>query len=158
MNQKTALLIFLIIMGSVGLIAQSGFTSTGTDAQSNAGTVSLSVGLIDFLSIPGSAGSVNQGIQHPGIIITTGTDLNLSNIDWNAFPNPTSQSVTIELSSIPQTPLSIKLHDAKGKLLENFLMTQSKFEIDLEAHANGVYFIHVFENNKRIKDFKIIKQ
>jgi hypothetical protein len=154
MNQKKALMIFMIILGSMGLMAQSGFTSTGTDAQGNSGTVSLSVGLIDFLSINGSSGSVNQGIQHPGIIITTGTDFDASYLSWNAYPNPTSQSVTIELSTMPKTPLTVKLHDAKGKLLESLQMTQTKIEVDLETRANGVYLIHVFE---KIRKSKILK-
>ena len=63
---KTSLftLVFSIAIPT-GLLAQQNSVSAGGDVSGSGGTVSFSVGQIDYLSITGAGGSVAQGVQQP---------------------------------------------------------------------------------------------
>jgi len=56
----------LLGWGSTALFAQQGNTAAGGQAEGSGGTVSYSIGLVNFVSASGSTGSLSQGHQQPG--------------------------------------------------------------------------------------------
>ncbi|MCX6272178.1 MAG: carboxypeptidase-like regulatory domain-containing protein [Bacteroidetes bacterium] len=55
----------LLGWGSTSLLAQQGFVSTGGQATGAGGTVSFSIGQVDYLSAAGNNGTIIQGLQQP---------------------------------------------------------------------------------------------
>ena len=64
--------------------------------------------------------------------------------DLNIFPNPTSESFTIQSSQLV-SETSVSLYDIQGKLVfcENVLPQNEKFRMDVSFLKNGVYFVKI---------------
>lgn len=56
----------LLGWGATDLMAQEGNAAAGGQAEGPGGTVSYSIGLVNFTAATGVTGSVTQGVQHPG--------------------------------------------------------------------------------------------
>ena len=73
------------------------------------------------------------------------------------FPNPTNNSVTIDLNSIENVE-NITIVDVQGKLIyENTSITQTQLKIDLNNHSEGIYILKI-QYTDAVKTHKIIKQ
>ena len=79
------------------------------------------------------------------------------------YPNPAHDAVTIMYSSENKNNVIVKLSDALGKkitdfVLENQINQMSKKTIDLSKFTNGVYFVEITDGLKTItKKFVLIK-
>ena len=73
------------------------------------------------------------------------------------YPNPTKGRVFINAQKKKTFHLieSMQLRDVKGKLLEEFGPSPTKFFIDLDHHPDGVYFLSI-NTNFESQTFKII--
>ncbi|GJM35618.1 MAG: hypothetical protein DHS20C18_46190 [Saprospiraceae bacterium] len=77
------------------------------------------------------------------------------------FPNPTTGEFTLELMGYENKDITIELFDAAGrkietKFLEDNALTQLQTNFDLEAYANGLYLIRIFDGN-RVNYRKLVK-
>jgi hypothetical protein len=81
----------LLGWGATGLFAQQGNTAAGGQADGPGGTVSYSIGLVNFISATGASGSVTQGVQHPGGGFSLCGTLTYDNVAGTAMNNCTVQ-------------------------------------------------------------------
>ncbi|MFN7116479.1 MAG: fibronectin type III domain-containing protein [Saprospiraceae bacterium] len=89
----------------------------------------------------------------------TGTDFISTNNDWNIYPNPFSNSITIESKNENNFLQSVKIADASGKIIyqkEN-LLEIGKISIDLPNVPIGFYFL-LLESGDSKQIFKLIKK
>ena len=135
------------------LFSQSNTVSSGSDASSSSGTVTFSVGQIDYQSNSNANGTVSQGVQQAYEIYALGIKEN--SILMSVFPNPTTDILKLQFSSIDQ--LSFQLMDAKGKILTAKTITKIKTEIDMKLYSSGTYFLNVLKKNQKLETTKIIK-
>ncbi len=78
--------------------AQESTNASGGDATGTGGTASYSVGQVVYTTNTGSTGSVAQGVQHAYEIFTLGIKETELNISLTAFPNPTTENLTLQIS------------------------------------------------------------
>ncbi len=160
MKQKkiAGLICFLICFGNSVLLAQSNTVTSGGDGSSTDGSVSYSVGQIDYIEATGSGGTANQGVQQPFEFFVLGTD-DFANIELFAivFPNPTTQHVTLKISNQKVDGLSFQLYDLSGRLLLNDTLHSEETTIPMERLSSATYFLAVYNQNTLLKTFKIIK-
>ena len=98
-----------------------------------------------------------QGVQQPyEISITTGLAKTEINLKLSAFPNPTTNYLMLQIDNFDKN-LSYQLFDFSRKLLESNTIVENSTIIKMEQLSTGSYFLKVFQNNKEIKTFKIIK-
>ncbi|MFB6343456.1 T9SS type A sorting domain-containing protein [Saccharicrinis sp. FJH62] len=140
--------------------AQKLITTTGGTASGTSGTVSYTVGQINYHTQSGTNGSVAEGVQQPfeisvfsSIKETDGITLNIM-----AYPNPTSACLTLDIIDFDMKNLSIELFDINGKLLKTENITNAKTNIDISKLNSASYLIKVIRDNKEVKTFKIIKK
>ncbi|HQA74623.1 putative secreted protein (Por secretion system target) [Flavobacterium croceum DSM 17960] len=138
--------------------AQQSLNAAGGDATGSNGKISYSIGQIDYVSATGSNGSVSQGVQQPFEIFTLGTD-DFPNIILQAivYPNPTSSNINLIIENYSIDNLHYNLYDIQGRSIANQKITQQETNITMENLQNANYFLQVFDNNKTLKTFKIIK-
>jgi hypothetical protein len=75
-------------------------------------------------------------------------------IDFECYPNPTKDFITVNANSSIQT---VQLCDAQGRILVTQKGSTSQTTISMANYANGVYFLKVVsENGERTK--KILKE
>jgi hypothetical protein len=113
--------ILLLGLGLTGLQAQEAVIAAGGTASGSGGSLSYSVGQVVNSTNTGANGSVTQGLQQPfEISIITGIE-DAREIDLNvdAFPNPTSDYLNLDIENHDNTNLSYQLFDMQGKVLES---------------------------------------
>jgi len=151
--------VLLLGLGLTGLQAQTSVNATGGNASGSGGSASYSVGQVVYTTNAGTSGSVAQGVQQPceisvvnGIEEAKGINLSVS-----AYPNPTTDYLTLEVNDYELSNLSCQLYDMQGKLLQSMKITGKQTSIVMSNLVPATYFVKVTENNKEVKIFKIIK-
>jgi hypothetical protein len=71
----------------------------------------------------------------------------------NVYPNPTGGVFNLEMS----TDVKVVITNAIGQVIVNENITTGKHELDIHNQADGIYFIHITENNKQ-HTIKLIKK
>ena len=151
--------VLLLGLGLTGVQAQTSVNATGGNASGSGGLASYSVGQVVYTTNTGTNGSVAQGVQQPfEISVVTGIeeakDINLS---VSAYPNPTTDYLTLSIGEFDISNLSYQLYDMQGKLLQSGKITGNQTSIVMSNLVPATYFVKVTEGNKEVKTFKIIK-
>ena len=138
--------------------AQESANSSGGSATGSGGTVAYSVGQVVYTTNTGSTGSLAQGVQHAYEIITVGIKETALNILLTAFPNPTKENLTLQISNYNNEKLSYQLFDMQGKQLSNGQIRAQQTQINMNSLPTATYFINVVnQENKKVQSFKITK-
>ena len=138
--------------------AQESANSSGGDATGSGGTVAYSIGQVAYTTNTGSNGSVDQGVQHAYEIFIVGNKETELNISLTAFPNPTTENLTLQISDYNNAKLSYQLFDMKGKQLGNGQIVAQQTQINMNGLPSATYFLNVVnQENKKFQSFKIIK-
>lgn len=157
-NNKKTVALLLLGFGITTAQAQQATTATGGNASGSGGTVAYSVGQVVYTTNTSSNGSVAQGVQQPyEISILSGIEDHQISLNMQAYPNPTTDYLTLKVDNFQLSTLSFRLYDITGKLIENKKITSTIETICLENLPSAAYFLKVVNNNKEVKTFKIIK-
>jgi len=156
--------VLLLGLGLTGLQAQESVNATGGDASGGGGSVSYSAGQVVYTANTGTNGSVAQGVQQPfEISVVTAIDkakgINLSVL---AYPNPTTDYLTLRIEEFEISNLSYQLFDMNGKLLQNEKITSNQTSVFMSNLVPAIYFVKVVKTShdlsqQEVKTFKIIK-
>ena len=152
-------IVLLMVQGLSALNAQESVNVSGGNAKGNGGSSSYSIGQLVYSSYTVSNGSVAQGVQQPyEISVVTGLDeAQEINLIFSAYPNPTSDILTLEVKDIEPSNLRYQIYDISGKLLQIGLIIGNQTDIDMTNLLPAIYFVKVTQGNKELKTFKIIK-
>jgi hypothetical protein len=158
MKTKKQLLIFLIssLFGG-NLIGQNSINSTGGNASGAGGTVSYSVGQIDFNAQTGTNGSINQGVQHPLEFYPLSLQENTIDFSVILYPNPTVAELYVDLIDVTYDNVFYTLTDASGKIIETKEIQNSQFSISLNELNRANYFLSFIRDGKVLNSYQIIK-
>jgi hypothetical protein len=138
--------------------AQESVNVAGGDASGSGGSISYSVGQVDYTTNTDVSGTVSQGVQQPYEIFTVEIKETELNISLSVFPNPTTNNLTLLISDYSNEKLSYQLFDMQGKLLNKGQVSAQKTQINTASLPSATYFISVVDQeNKQIQSFKIIK-
>lgn len=148
--------VILLGLGLTGLHAQESINATGDDATGNGGSASYSVGQVVYNTNIGSSGSVAQGVQQAFEIYTLGVE-DVENILLTAYPNPTTDYLTLEMNTLTYSDVTYQLFDIHGRLLRTRQIKDNRTQIAMGNLPVATYFVKVNQENNEIKTFKIIK-
>lgn len=151
--------VFLLGLGLIGLQAQENVNATGGNASGSGGSASYSVGQVVYTSNTETDGSVTQGVQQPYEIwvATAIEEAQAINLLVTAYPNPTTDYLTLRIDEFDISNLSYQLYDMEGKLCQNEKITGNQTNIVMSNLVVATYFVKIIQGNKEIKTFKIIK-
>ncbi len=157
--KKTHLLLMLIVfIGFNKIQAQQAALTSGGNATGSGGSVSYSIGQIDYVMATGSTGSASQGMQQPFEISTlSGEEFTQISLQMMVYPNPTTSYVNLMIENYDFQDLNFQLVDLAGKQILNEKITSSETKIDLNNLSKNVYLLQVMNQTSTIKTFKIIK-
>lgn len=144
--------------GALEVLSQSNVLSAGGDSSSSSGSVSFSVGQVDYVQASSSSGAMSQGVQQPyEFFQIIGVEELNDEMNISAFPNPTNEFVQIQLVG-NYSNLQLHLFDAIGNLVQSTNMNAFQTTLDLSSFANGVYYLRVLNaEGKQLKTIKLIK-
>ena len=139
--------------------AQESANASGGNATGSGGTVAYSIGQVVYTTNTGSNGSVAQGVQHAYDIFTVGIKETALNISLSAFPNPTEENLTLQISDYNNDMMTYQLLDIQGKQLSYGQITAQQTQINMISLPTATYFINIVNQEKRtVQSFKIIKK
>jgi len=147
------------ILFALQVLSQQTIPATGGDASGTSGSVSYTVGQIVYSSNTGTNGSEHQGVQQPYEIsvITQVEDAIEIQLSMLVYPNPTTESVVLNIGTISTENMHLSLFDINGKLLHFQEVISFETIIDMKSYEKGVYFLKVNVKNHALKSFKIVK-
>ncbi len=140
-------------------LSQEAITVSGGDASSSTGSVSFSVGQILYTTSTGTTGTVSHGVQLPYEIfdVTGIDDIPGISLTVSAYPNPTSNFLTLQVESIEGLNLHYQILNVNGMVVETSKISENQTRLVFENRSLGLYFLRVFDEKKIVKTFKIIK-
>lgn len=147
---STTLLFTSLIFGAVG---QQNTVSAGGDASGAGGSVSYSIGQVDYINNSGSNGNTNEGVQQPYEFFQE-VGLEEEIIISAVYPNPTTDIIQIEFENAKQRTL--ELFDQNGKLVLKSACTGATTSMDLSTLAKGAYTLSV-QRDQKTQAIKLIK-
>jgi Secretion system C-terminal sorting domain len=140
------------------LSAQNNTVGSGGDAIGAGGTVAYSIGQTDYITNTGSGGTVSQGVQQTYTVLSVGVDAYPAiSLNFEVFPNPVSNQLTLALGGFDLENLSYQIIDAAGKLVITQKITSNQSKVDMQYLANAIYFLKVMQNADELKSFKVVK-
>ena len=151
----------LILAFSVSTVsAQESVNATGGNASGEGGSANYSVGQIIYTTHTGANGSVTQGVQQPyEISVVTAIDEAKSiNLSVSAYPNPTTDYLTLSIDELEISTMSYHVYDVTGKLIQSEKITGNHTTIGMNNLVPATYFVKVIQGNQEVKTFKIIKK
>ena len=139
--------------------AQESVNATGGNASGSGGSASYSVGQVVYTTNTGTNGSVAQGVQqaYEISVVSAIEEIKGINLTISAYPNPTTDYLTLSIGEFEISNLSYQLYDMNGKLLQSEKITGNQTSIVMSNLVPATYFVKVIESNREIKTFKIIK-
>jgi len=160
---KKLITVIILIFGLTGLQAQETVSAAGGEGTGSGGSASYSVGQVVYTTHTGTNGNYSaQGVQQPfEISVVTGIpEAEGINLSFSVYPNPASDFLTLSIDA--STTLNIRslcfeLYDLNGKLLKSKNIRADKTEISTSDLTAATYFLHITDNKKLIKSFKILK-
>ena len=151
------LLIFSFFLSTA--TAQTSINATGSNASGSGGSVSYSVGQVVYQTNTGTNGSVAEGVQQPYeiTVVEAIEEAKGINLSVSAYPNPTTDYLTLEVNDFELSNLHFQLYDLQGKLLQSEKIMGKQTSIVMSNLAPAPYFVKVVQGDKEVKTFKIIK-
>jgi hypothetical protein len=139
-------------------MAQQGTVATGGDATGSGGSLSLSAGQAVWTTADGQGGTVQQGVQQPYLVIPTslqpGPDGQLL---LTAYPNPSSDQLSIHANTVLSPLAEALLFTAEGKLVLRKVLDGTDTTLDLKPLAAGTYLLEVQDGERPLGKFNVIK-
>jgi ABC-type uncharacterized transport system substrate-binding protein len=91
------------------------------------------------------------------LVVTAIEEAKGINLSVTAYPNPTTDFLTLRIDEFEISNLSYQLYDVNGKLLQSEKITGNQTSIVMSNLVLATYFVKVVQGNKEVKTFKIIK-
>lgn len=151
--------ILLFVLSGTIAFAQNAVVVSGGDANGNSGSVSYTIGQTFYSTDVGASGQVSEGMQHAYEIydVTEVQNPICSAISLSAFPNPTSDFLTLRIDGNYISGLDYTMYDISGKEIMQQRIVSSETNIDMQSLPTATYFVRVAKDKNEIKTFKIVK-
>lgn len=151
-------IILFLLFSSNYLFAQQSVNSSGGNGSGTGGSLSFSLGQIDYVYANGSNGSVSQGVQQPFEIFMLGTnEIPEITLELSIYPNPTVDILYIKNKNVA-LEFIYQLFDVTGKLIASSTKMMRQDQIDVSSFQSGTYILNIKTNNNASKSYKIIKK
>jgi hypothetical protein len=152
---KNKLLYLFLSFFSYYLSAQEAVVATGSNATGN-GTVSYTVGQLSTATQVGTNGIVVNGVQQ-NISLFTLSILTPEKLEALTYPNPAKDFVIISFNQLLLENMTFVFYDMTGKELLNGKIKKEINQISLKDISTGIYILNIYHQQKKIKQFKILK-
>lgn len=164
-------LIFTVGLGIAILTANAQTTSpelvssAGDSFNNTSYQLDWSIGELSTETYAGSQNTLTQGF-HQGTYIITSIDENpLLEFTITAFPNPTSNFISLKVNastmlstgSSKVESLQFAVTDLSGKISQTGKILNETEQINFSNYAVGTYIVTISQNNQLVKTVKIIK-
>ncbi len=160
---KKYILLHGLLLAGTFLYAQERPVSAGGEAKGTGGTVSFSVGQVDYINLNTNTVKITQGVQQPAeMLVYPGNNPVIidRNPEYSLYPNPTRDFTVLHVKQTALTQkISYVLYDMLGRVIAREKLVDVRTTIRVDQLPSAVYILTVVDdsNNKVITQFKIVK-
>lgn len=152
--RQIAMLAFFICTATS--YAQENTVASGGSTTNSNGSISYSVGQVFYTSESGTDGSITQGVQQSYSISVVTSTIKKS-ISCTAFPNPATNYIKVKITDNSSASYTAFLYDENGKQLSVKQIESNEATFTMSELPANIYFIKVYDKNKKEKVFKVVK-
>jgi len=131
--------------------------NSGGNIENGNGSVSWTIGELVTETIKGSEHTLTQGFHQSKIIITEIEDNTLLSSDMRVYPNPVATRLTINAGDTDVSGMRYNFVDGTGAVIKTGLLMDYETQISVEDMVSSIYFLRIYNKERPIKTFKIIK-
>ena len=152
---KYFILSCMFLFSMTNTYSQSSFVTSGGNSESlNSLNVNYSIGQIFYQNVSSNI-NYKEGVLQSFYV--DGDVIEFDFISLKAYPNPTTNRVFISLGIDDIGALSYSVSSVAGAYITEGIINSNPYPLDVSTLANGVYFVHIFKQEKLNKTIKIIK-
>lgn len=140
--------------------SQFSINTSGGDISGEEGSISYSIGQVNYLSYSRDDSYTSEGVQQPLIISIKQIEIkeDIETFTMAAYPNPVTDYFIIEASSYTNSSLRYHLTDLNGNLINEGSIAAPGTTVDVSRLAVAIYLLNITDNTQHIKTFRIIKK
>lgn len=154
---------FLVLILSTAIVSpafcQSTIDASGGEGVGAGGVVSYSVGQVFYETFTSDSATIAGGVQQPyeisGVRVEELTDGDFGS--FHIYPNPAKDYVILSTDQFLESGLRWELYNSQGKLILSENIQTCQTSISLDQLAFDIYFLKLFNSEREITLFKIIK-
>jgi hypothetical protein len=154
---KQTLQVFLFMLSCTTVHAQQVVATAGATSQTASGGISYTIGEIVTETFTASGTTLTQGFQQTKLVITAINMITDLGYTIEVFPNPATDFVKLSVSSNKVKGLHYVLYDINGKTIATKQLESTETTIPFSDISCASYILKVFDGQKEVKSFKIIK-
>lgn len=148
---RTALILSIVLCVSLEAFGQSSVNSAGATSTNQSGSISYTVGQLDYIT----GANINQGVQQPKeLFLTSVFSFAKAQNSLQLFPNPTSGILNMKLNKPESCQYAIC--DQNGKILHSTSSEGNIAQIDISHLPPGVYLLKVLRSNGQTTNYSVI--
>jgi len=154
------IVLFILYVSLSTATAQETFASAGSNIAGSGGSANFTVGQVFFNTHAGISAEVFQGVQIPYEIsvVTSVDDAEEINLILRAYPNPTTDYLTLSIDGFDSSDMVFYLLDISGKYIQRSDIKDSETQISMTNLPAQIYFLKVLKGGRELKTFKIVKR
>lgn len=142
-----------ILLLSLISMAQKGYVSSGAFETTNGGSVSYSIGQLDYIGNSQLSVGIQQVISLTSAFLKPG----LEHISISVYPNPTSENLAITWDEKKVKSFKIEINSLDGKLVLAQIL-EKPINLDFSTYSTGVYVLTFLDaENNKVKSVKIVR-
>lgn len=151
---------FILFLSANFSFSQEIIPVSGGNHEGSGGSISYSIGQIRFDTFVSDYVSLAEGVQHPYEILVVSVIDNIPSqlLNLNAFPNPFDSYLVLSVDAELISNLRFDLFDSGGRLIHKGKVSSIETRIEVNGLFSGVYFLRVFQYEKELKTFKVVKR
>ena len=147
----------LLLFNSFKFYSQQNTVASGGNYIGANGSMSFSVGQIDYLNIDNASGNVNQGVQQPYQILDNSVNESDNTFEITIGPNPSFDVLIVQADFSKMNGIQGFITDQNGKMVKERQNLSLNPSFKLNDLSSGHYFLQIENEQKLIKSYKIIK-
>jgi hypothetical protein len=158
-KRKAAFVSVICILGIGQIHSQETVPATGGTATGSGGSITYTVGQMAWHMVPGSNGTILEGVQQP-YEISVETSIEMTeyiDLVCTVYPNPTRGAIKLIVTTADFKNLKFQLYDINGSVLLEKQIRDEETEIPMDNLFSSVCFLRVIQGNREVKVFKIVK-
>lgn len=124
----------------LGAMGQQALVPAGGESSGTGGTVSWTVGQVDYEATLTAGGSVQRGVQQAyEWLVTSAPDAQMPAV--SVWPNPAVDAVQVSWEAPLPGPAHYALYSASGALVQQGAVAGTTVTVPLAAQASGTYVL-----------------
>jgi len=137
--------------------AQQVISPNGNYFSNNSGSVTYTIGEPVVETYSSANQIITQGFNQYFLLVTAVDESAETDFEITAYPNPTSENLTLRVNRENRSDLQYLLFDLNGKLIKSGDIIEAETIIEFEELIAGDYLLRIVHVNLELKTFKIAK-